>query len=204
MASEDKLKDLSSGAAGGVKFIIDASKMSDTVRGAKIKTIAELPVMFKRQIKSMMKYGRGKDVDKMLKQMDALTKKHPKLRSVLLPSYSTNKEVEKYLGSENYKAIMQFMYKWDMDKYPTTFLSAYRRYKTNVREREGEERLTLKNKNKLHAKLPLNKKFMKIELTKDYESKDKFYRELLAKQLRKNKDLFIINDNYKKIVGGKK
>ncbi|RLD64476.1 MAG: hypothetical protein DRJ01_00620 [Bacteroidetes bacterium] len=199
MVNKENLKNLSSGATGGVKFIIDASKMSDTVRGAKIKTIAELPIMFKRQIKSMMNYGRGKDVDKMLKEMETLSKKYPKLTTTLLPSGTTNEEMKKYLGDKTSAELNKFMYKWDMDKYPTTFLNAYRRYRKNSREREGEERLTLKSKNRLHARLPLSTKFMKIELTKPYQA-DKFYKEMLAKKIRKNKNLFVMNDIYKDIV----
>ncbi len=200
MVNKENLSNLSSGASGGVKFIIDASKMSDNVRGAKFKTIAELPVMFKRQIEQMVGPSNKKNINKIMKELMSMLKTYPSYFSIT-PSHSTKEQVKKYYGDRAYKEVEKFIEKWNIKMTaPMSVMNVAKRYYKHTKEREGEERLTLKKKGMLHAKLPLNTKFMKIELTKPYPDMGDFYKRKMAKLIEKNKNLFVMNDIYKDIV----
>lgn len=208
MISKENLENLSGGSNGGIKIIIDASKASDAVRGLKVKTIAELPLMFKEQIEGKVGKRNRNNIQKIMKELLSMLKIHPSLNSYL-STHETKEKTKEIIGDKAFDAVKEFMDKWNIKlTQPAELINTAKRYRRYVKEREGEERLTIKDtgRNKKHSFLPLNKKYIKIELMKQPNKAaglNKQYMEKLVRQMKKHKDLFIKNDIYKDIISKK-
>jgi len=204
MSSSKNLGTLGSATDGGVKFIIDASNISDSVRGAKINTIAEIPYDTKKEISKI-----HPSFFKNEKKLNLLLKKIQKFVPEDEKSFETRRMAPMKLTKVIVDKLKQDGVELEKDRYKNqevlekiVRLALF--HTVMLRKREGEERITLKDlygkNSKNKTGLPLNKKYIKIELIKapkQYELKG------LKEALLKNKNLFIQNDIYKKIVEGK-
>lgn len=200
MITKENLENLSSASDGGVKFIIDASKASDAVRGLKISPLAELPVMHREEIEKMVGPRNSKKINLIMKELVSLMKKYPKLGSYTA-TYDTKENTKEIFGEEAYDAVVKHMEKWNYSMTrPNHVMNVAKRYRKYTDSREGEERLTLKNKGQHEQSLPLNKKYIKIELTKPDDMNDRLYKEKLVREMKKNKDLFVQNDIFKDMI----
>lgn len=171
MANKKNLEKISGNASGGVKIIVDGSKLSDTVRGVKMKPIAEYPLIDMNVIKTTMKPG--KKINTFLNKMFGLMK--AKQTAVI------KDKIDKLLTDN--------IHEEKIDTVRTLTRAALRDFV----HREGEERIVLKKGN-----LPLNAKYLKIELhNKLMHKRINSYR---RKLLLDNKKYFVINDVYKKLT----
>lgn len=170
MSNEKNLDALSGSSSGGVKFIIDGSKLSDLVRGVKLKPLAEYPLTDMNVIRSTLKPG--KKLNPFLNSMFKLMKQKP--------SQEISNKISKLL-SDNVK-----------DGSEDTVRSLTKASLRDFIKREGEERIVLKK-----GSIPLNPKYIKIELDDKKNFKINSYR---RKLLLDNKKYFVINDIYKKLT----
>ena len=201
MANKENLSNLSGGTEGGVKIIIDASKLSDTVRGAKVKTVAEFPVAYGSMLRQDFGKKNEKNFNKILKELKSIVEKYPVLLKKVEFRKTTTVHLKDLYGAKPYSAMKTFLKKWDIEQGINLIINTYRRYKAHLSEREGEERITLKRKDRLNTKLPLNKKYIKIELTKPYEAR-KFYKKKMKEVIVNNQELFVKNEFYKELMKG--
>jgi hypothetical protein len=190
MANPKNLKHLGSSTDGGVDFIIDASALSDKVRGAKIKTIAELPFVSLKEIRK--KHPVLKDVKKtnaLIKKIEKTIKKVNKGKN-----YRAQELAHKVVNDLILNGVEILEDKYDNRDLLFFVVSKVIMLSRFHNNREGEERVSLKNKK---AGIPLNKKYIKIELK---EFPPNFSKKGLKEALLKNKDLFIQNNIYKEII----
>ena len=182
MANKDNVKQLSSGTRGGVKIIIDASKMSDSARGAKIKTVAEFPIIHKQEIKKKLNVSDRK-LELVLKELDKHYKRFGETEDDLVSDEAVKnlKMIEKKLGLTRLKSA----------------IASYELYLERRINREGEERITVKHPK---SSIPVNNKYIKIELMDPYEGKAFSSRVGAQKTIKKNKGLFVDNKHLKDIL----
>jgi hypothetical protein len=174
---DTKMNDLST-EIGNIRIVFDISKASDLIRGFKVKPVAGFQDENTEDLKKIIKS------DRKIKYLKKLFLK------------SGEKETKKILDK-------------DPSLYDKTedILKILRWISSVAKNREGEERiLTKDNKN-----IPLDSRYIKIELlpgfTKDaidMEGEYKGYDKQTLKDLirkKKYKGLFIINNEYRKLMG---
>ena len=197
---QKNLEILSGSTDGGIKFIINASKLSDNVRGAKIKTIAEYPTVFAENIGDLARikgdkikpfvHQFGKDRNKIIKENNLKLKDKTTL-SKLHFDEELSKKLKELPSYKKYSLILL-----------TKMSGNYSIFQNTSKEREGEERITFKK----NTKIPLDKRYIKIEIEKGhgfYNILDKERRLEIIKLMKKQKDLFVQNLLYKNIIMSK-
>ena len=188
-------ENLSRGANGGVKIIIDASKITDKIRGTKIKTIAELPVMYENGLREFVGLKKSKELRNFIDDIVRLLRRHKIDEENYYEKSKDSKVIKDYK-----KTVLKNMKDSDeikkLNKRILGVLSHLTTYKNLLNNREGEERITLKGDS-----LPLNPDYIKIELTKDDLFGFNYLQKIeLAKRIRENKEFFKHNDVFKKII----
>jgi hypothetical protein len=195
MASKKNLAGLSSNTGGGVKIIFDGAKLSDTVRRVKLRTIAEYPVDDIEGIEYILKNSKlpGKtEAQRLMKRLIAYYKKNPD--DIL--ELGDASEIEPILEKYGYIVVGRAI---SLKRMVKDFLK-------NIKKREGEERIVIKRGDSI----PLNPKYLKIELVSKMSGREKDRLEHnykldkikveLKQQLKKNKNLFVQNDIYKEMI----
>ena len=160
MANPKNVESLSGSSSGGIKFVIKASELSDTVRGAKLKKIAEYPLQYtkslERSINSIIN-----DNPKVLKLIKKELDKIYRLTKGFNPYYNKSRktpEVDKILDglTSKYQITSTILTKW---------ISRYTALTNELQKREGEERITLKKgTDEKPSSIPLDRKYITIEI----------------------------------------
>ena len=202
---ECKANDLSGSSNGGVKIIIDASKLIDSVRGVKIKKVAEYPRVYMEDQRRNLQTDTGhkftdKELNSLLKDIKTFQKKYnikPDTYKDIIDIPDEQINELKSLSKKYYNVMVPHLVKILRTSTGSRGLKKY------TQDREGEERIT--KKGRWDDQFPINKKYIKIEITKpsmlkahvrntDDDLKD------LEKNMRKHKDLFVQNENYDLIL----
>ena len=148
MANKKNIGQLSKGTdQQEVRIIINASKLSDNIRGTKIRSIAEYPKEDTEKFKKLLG-SRSKEVNSFIKEINAYAKKYPEYK---------NRNTPKGL-----RDIEKILKRYGVDKKEKEealrFQLGLSHYSVN---REGEERINIKKDH-----IPLSPNFIKIELLK--------------------------------------
>ena len=194
------LEMLSGSTDGGIKFIIDAAKLSDNVRGAKIKIIAEYPVIFAENIGDLAGV-KGEKIKPFVHQFGKDIKRITKENNLKLKDKTTLSKL--HFDEELSKKLKELpAYK----KYTTTLLTKmagnYSIFRNTSKEREGEERITFKK----NTKIPLDTRYIKIEIEKAhgfYSILTQDRRLEIIELMKKHKNLFVQNLLYKNTTTSK-
>ena len=193
MANKKNLEALGSETNGGVKIIIHADKMigNNKARGIKLKTIAELPTIPMNRMK-VEKY-KYKDSKRVFQKAKETLKSHGYKFSKNSADYDDDADRAANLIADDFHFSDDKIKNIDIMK---NMILSWLRMEQLAKKREGEERLTFKDNGR--DSIPVNKEFMEIELTKI--PKDNIISKDLKVLMKKNKDLFKINDVYKKVL----
>jgi hypothetical protein len=197
MANKKNVDKLSHASGGGIKIIIDAEKLSDSLRGVKIKPFAEFPMSAFERIR----IHSGKTKQEMQAVINSFNKD---VGANYRKFYKGKTSEEISIANKRIRALLSpIQKKHNLDN--TTFSmirNKYMDYLDTIVNREGEERIVLKGEG-----IPLDSKYMKFQIMK--KSDEKIREELsydpdLPKIIMKNKGMFIQDENFDRFVKGNK
>jgi hypothetical protein len=151
MAHKENVNSNLSGNIGLVKFIIKPHILSDKVRGVRVRPLAEFPLFAMKDIAEVMEAETGSDPKMANRQAKEIL----------------NKGREYYdKDSSGFISWLRRSFDWTAwEEVPTRQIyDRVTEYADYAREREGEERISLKKNNKI----PLDSRYLKIELLKGF------------------------------------
>ena len=165
-----------------VRFVLQIDKMRDSVRGTKIKPIAEFPKQHIKKIKTMlgMRMPEVKEsrinylAKELIRDSKSFIKKQGKLHNEI--GYKLHQESGKHFADVTIDRL----------------ISLLKALKTDQKYREGEERIVA-------PKVPLNKKYMTIEIVDGsgiYHGRP----EKFLASMEKWEHMFLKNNEYKIVV----
>lgn len=178
---------------GRVRFKIKPHILTSKVRGARIKPIAELPleqdIIFDEKINDAVPNYTNKEKKGLKRKIIKIIKEVSKKEGKRGKHVEFRMRLKKEIGIESITDIA------------FGFLLCFDKITREHKRREGEERISIKEKNKKLVKIPLDKNYLKIELLPKFTeglsiivNKSDFF-----KMYNKWKHLFIDNTETKKL-----
>lgn len=208
--------------ADGVKIFLDTKKITSTIRGVRKYPISEFSLSYMSWYKyrvneffyslkdEYIEQENKKWIEREIKKTveNLLVGLRKEIGVPNKTKYDPHREIFKN-GANNILNKMAFKSREDKLKQLDNLTNAivyYAKYKEN--NREGEERLSFKLKNT--PGIPLDKEYMKIKITKDFEDEKYDFSyfftinraEALLKNIVKNEKLFFIDNNYRSLLKG--
>ena len=193
MAHKKNMEKLSSSSNGGVKLIIDASKLSDKVRGVKIRPVAEFPTVFLSFVRRITGFSTDKKIYKVAKGVAEYHKKKMEIS-----------KIKKGKKKEDYSKELQELHNEYYNRlkiHPSQLYDLSNKYVQLIasKNREGEERISVREGDAV----PINESYVKIEIMDARKVFKETYadeRNDLLKAIRKNSKFFVRNDELKKLL----
>jgi len=140
---------------GLVKFIIKPHILSDKVRGVRVRPIAEFPLFAMKDVAEVMEDELGSDPKTANKQAKEILKKGKEYY-----------EKDEFRLASSFITWLKKSFPWKKwENVPTRRIyDRVAEYTDFIKEREGEERISLKKGDKI----PLDSRYLKIELLKGF------------------------------------